>query len=208
MAEEEASKEAEAAEEGEEESSSSGGGSKLILILTGVNLLISLGVGAFIFISFQKEKQKSQAEDIVAEEAHAPEGADAKKDGHGGGEAVGGHGAAGDKAAAPGGHDFGKMIALDQFTVNLSTQGTVSPKFARVNISLEVPGDDTEVEVNQKMPQVRNTIIDLFNSKRPTDLSTPEGRVNLRDEIRNTINSFLVTGEIKGVYFTGFALSS
>ena len=63
-------------------------------------------------------------------------------------------------------------------------------------------------EITQKMAPVRNAIIDLFNSKRPSDLQTGEGRNFLKEEIRNALNSFLVTGKVKGVFFSNFAVSN
>ncbi|HAR41900.1 MAG TPA: hypothetical protein DCS07_04600 [Bdellovibrionales bacterium] len=181
---------------------SSGGGSKLVLALTGVNILVTLAMIAILFISFQKEKKHSSVNDIstasAANEGSA-EGAD-KEGAPGGGKP--GEGAK--KRAS----DFGKMVTLEQFTVNLATPGSVNPKFVRVNISLEVPSEDSEAEVNLKMPQVRNVIIDLFNSKRPADLATAEGRDYLKDEIRTAINTFLMTGKVKGVFFTSFAMTT
>jgi len=99
-------------------------------------------------------------------------------------------------------------MRLDKFTVNLSTVGSVAPKYVIVDVSIEVATEDTETEVLQKMPQVRNTIIDLFNSKRSADMATVEGRNYLKDEIKNALNSFLVTGKVDGVFFTNFAVSS
>jgi flagellar basal body-associated protein FliL len=182
---------------------SAGGGSKLTLILTGVNLLATLAMVAILFISFQKDRKKPSIDDISAKDA--PEAKDAKgKEGEGK-EGKEGKGKEGDKKKNA---DYGKMVTLDQFTVNLSTPGSVNPKFVRVNISLEVPTDDTEGEVTSKMPEVRNVIIDLFNSKRPQDLANAEGREYLKEEIKNAINGFMVSGKIRGVYFTNFALSS
>jgi flagellar protein FliL len=175
------------------------GNNKLVMILTLVNVLVTFGIVGMLFVSFKKEQTQPRVTDIVADaDSHGGDGA-AKDDGHVGG--------GGDKGAkhAPG--MAGKMVTLEQFTVNLSVTGTGTQKFARVNISVELPTEDTEAEVNQKMPQVRNAIIDLFNSKRPTDLATPEGRNYLKEEIRNALNSFLVTGKIKGVFFTSFNLS-
>jgi len=180
-------------------SSSSGGGGKLVMIISGVNLLATLGIVAVLMISFNRDAKKPKVEDIAAEGASAHGGA--KEEG-GGGE----HGGAGEAKKPIG--NFGKMLTLDQFTVNLSTPGTVNPKFVRVNISIEVPTADAENEVTQKMPQVRNAIIDLFNSKRPADLATAEGRDYIKEEIRNALNSFMVSGKVKGVFFTGFAVSS
>lgn len=190
--------------------SASGGGSKVILALTAVNLLLTVGVGAVLFMNFSKQGTKPALEDITT--AEHDEG------GHGeGGEAHGkaaegahGGGAHGDKKdghAADAGK-FGKIVALEEFTVNLATTGSVSPKYARVNISIEVPSTDVEAEVNHKVPQIRNTIIDLFNAKRPADLATGEGRTHLKDEIKSALNTFMVTGKIKGVFFTSFAVSS
>jgi flagellar FliL protein len=186
--------------------SPSPGGSKLVMILSLVNLIATLGMLGLLFISFQKESHHASVDDIAAHAAPSSDGEHGKgksEEGKSEGHGEGGHKEESKKKSM----DFGKMVTLEQFTVNLSTPGSANPKFVRVNISLEVPTEDTEVEVNSKMPQVRNTIIDLFNSKRPSDLATVDGREYLKDEIRNALNTFLVNGKIKGVFFTSFALA-
>lgn len=184
-----------------------GGLAKLVPILTIVNVAVSVAMIAILFISFSKESKKQSVEDIAvhSEEAggHGDKAAEGKEGGGHGDKAAEGKEGAAKKAV-----DYGKMVTLDPFTVNLSTPGSVSPKFVRVNISLEVPSADIEAEVVQKMPQIRNVVIDLFNSKRPADLATVEGRDYLKEEIKNSLNSFLVSGKVRGVYFTNFALSS
>lgn len=195
-----------------EEKSAGGGGGKIVLILTGVNLLVTVGIVALLFISFQKDK-KAQIADIQSEEAPA---AEAKGEGHGEGKGEGkgeGHGGGKGEGHASGeakkaGLQYGKMMTLDLFTVNMSTPGSPNPKFARINMAVEVPNEDVETEVTQKMPQVRNTIIDLINSKRPSDVATAEGRDFIKDEIKNALNSFMVTGKVKNVFFTNFNVSS
>jgi flagellar basal body-associated protein FliL len=190
--------------------SSSGGGGKIGVILTVVNLLLTIGIGAVVFVQFKKDKNTEKVADIqVAEEGGHGEAAG----GHG--EAAGGHGEA--KADEHGGGHGGEhgapakpkasVVSLDQFTVNLSTAVGAPPKFARVVIAVEVPSDETSKELTTKMPQVRNSIIDLFNSKRPADLQTGEGRNFLKEEIRNALNSFLVTGKVKAIFFSNFSVS-
>ncbi|OFZ78279.1 MAG: hypothetical protein A2583_02365 [Bdellovibrionales bacterium RIFOXYD1_FULL_53_11] len=174
-------------------SSGGGGGNKIVLILTLVNVIATIAAIGVVLLSFQNKK-KAGVEDITT---HSSPGD--KKDGHGDGKEGGGE--------KKKGIEFGKMVTLEQFTINLSTPGSATPKFVRVNISLEVPNDDAESEVNQKMPQVRNAIIDLFNSKRPSDLATAEGRDYLKEEIRNALNSFMVSGKVRGVFFTNFAVA-
>lgn len=185
-----------------------GGGGKLLLIFSGVNLVVTLGIIALLLITFRRETIQPRAGDIVASQKKADaKGEDGKK-----GEAAaksedGATAQGGDGKGAAAVEEFGKMVTLDQFTVNLLTPGTSSPKYVRVNVSLEVPNEDTETEVNAKIPQVRNIIIDLFNSKRAADLSTADGRQYLKEEIRNALNGILAHGKIRGVYFTNFALA-
>ena len=198
---------------------SGGGGNKIVTILTIVNLIACIGIGAVLFISHKKQNAQPQVGDIqpTAEGAHA----EAKKDEHGGGEHGGGehgeapaHGEEHGGGGEHGGHGGEKKNAsesrtlpLEQFTVNLATPGGTSQKFVRVNIALEMGADDVEKELQAKMPQVRNAIIDLFNSKRPNDLVSAEQREYLKEEIRNALNSFMTNGKVKCVYFTNFAVT-
>lgn len=195
--------------------SDGGGGGKLGTILAVVNLLITLGIGGVVFVQFQKDKHKETVSDIQPNaDEHAAggdgHGEEPKKDEHGAppadahGEAPKDDGHGGKVAAKPSGP---KIVTLEQFTVNLSTTVGTPPRFARVVIAVEMPSEDTAKELDQKMPQVRNAVIDLFNSKRPSDLQNGEGRNFLREEIRNALNSFLITGKVKGVFFSNFAIS-
>jgi flagellar FliL protein len=179
----------------------SGGGNKLVTLLSIVNSLAVVGMIAILFVSFQRDKKRPSVDDVAAR-AQAPAAKEEKKEGEG--ESKGEEGKEGAKKTKA---DFGKMVTLEQFTVNLSTPGSVNPKFVRVNISIEVPTEDLENEVNAKMPQVRNVIIDLFNSKRPADLATADEREYLKEEIKNAINGFMIHGKVNGVFFTNFALS-
>ncbi len=182
---------------------------KLVPILTIVNLFATLGIVAMLAISFQKSKNHVGVDDI--DSGGAEHGADSAV-AHGDaapaqGAAAGEHGGEadthGEKKTSV---NYGKMVALDQFQVNLSTPGTATPKYVRVNISLEIPNSDIESEAVAKMPQIRNAIIDLFNAKTSRELSTADGREYLKEEIRNAINGFMVQGKIKGVFFTYFSL--
>jgi flagellar FliL protein len=195
------------------ETPSDGGGSKLPAILGILNLLLTIGIGSVVFIQFKKDKNKEVVTDI---QANAPAHGDGKaaEGGHGEAPKADGHGEAAKADGHGGGGEHGgaakaaeKVISLEQFTVNLSTAVGAPPKFARVVIAVEVASGETSTELTQKMPQVRNSIIDLFNSKRPADLQTGEGRNFLKEEIRNALNSFLVTGKVKAIFFSNFSVS-
>jgi flagellar basal body-associated protein FliL len=184
---------------------------KLGLILSVLNLLLILGIGAVVFMQFQKDKRKESVSDIQADahaDGHGQGHGEAKGDAHAEAKAEGGDAHGGGHGGAPAAKKGDQLVTLEQFTVNLSTSVGTPPRFARVMIALEVPSADTAAEITQKMAPVRNAIIDLFNSKRPSDLQTGEGRNFLKEEIRNALNSFLVTGKVKGVFFSNFAVSS
>jgi flagellar basal body-associated protein FliL len=191
---------------------------KLGLILAAVNLILVIGIGAVVFLQFQKEKHKESHSDIDAHseahgEAGAGEGHGAGKSEHGGGEKAeggdhGGGGHGGGEHGAASAKKGDQLVTLEQFTVNLSTSPGTPPRYARVIIALEVPSSETAQEITQKLAPVRNAIIDLFNSKRPADLQGGEGRNFLKEEIRNALNSFLITGKVKSVFFSNFAVSS
>lgn len=189
-------------EESKEKSSPTSGGSKLGVLLGVVNLLVTLGIGAVVFLQFQKDKHRESVSDISTEEVSS---------GHGGSSEHGGsgeHGGSSEHGAAEASKETSsKIITLEQFTVNLATTVGTPPRYARVVIAVELASDEVAQELNQKIPQVRNAIIDLFNSKRPADLQTGEGRNFLKEEIKNALNSFLITGKVKGVFFSNFAVN-
>lgn len=164
---------------------------RFLFILTLLNSFLILGVLGIVFISFQKESKKQTVDDITLKTEEPSAHSDEKS-----------HEGNSKKKS-----EFNKIITLDQFTINLSSLGGAIAKFARVNVSLEISSDELELEINAKIPQIRNVIIDLVNSKKSNELSTTDGRESLKEEIKNTINSFIVTGKIKGVYFTNFAIS-
>ena len=166
-------------------------------MLAVVNLILVLGIGTVVYLQFQKDKHRESVADInPVEEPAAHE--EAKTDEHGAKKDAG---KTGPKVGA-------QVITFEQFTVNLSTSAGTPPRFARVVIAVEVASGETAQELNQKIPQVRNAILDLFNSKRPSDLQTGEGRNFLKEEIRNALNSFLVTGKVKGVFFSNFVVGN
>ena len=120
--------------------------SKLGMILAAVNLLFTLGIGAVVFLQFQKDKHKESVTDISLQGEEAKEGAgEGKKEG-------GGHGEHGEHAAKV--EKTGpKLVNFDQFTVNLSTTAGTPPRFARVMIAVEVPSDETTQELTQWLRQ-------------------------------------------------------
>ena len=194
------------------DSGDSGKSNKLVLIIALLNTLATVGVIVVLVLSYQKEKSKVTVDDVVA--GHLKEGAAGHGGGHGekakdgkkGGGHGGGHGAAaGDEEEAA---DAGKIMPLDQFTINLTSTAGSNPRYLRVSMSLEFEPGQTEEEAKSRLARIRDTIINILNSKKAHEVAELEGREVLKDEIKRTINSFMVQTKVKNVYFTNFQITN
>jgi len=96
-------------------------------------------------------------------------------------------------------------IPLDYFLVNLS--GELGHKLFKVKMEFDVDSSEVQEEINKRMPQVRDIIIILLSSKNYSQVSTAKGKDKLKEEIRDTVNSFLTKGKVNRVLFTEFIYS-
>lgn len=96
----------------------------------------------------------------------------------------------------------GKVIPLETFIVNIA--GSKGRKVAKVNMELELQGETVAEEIEKRKAQIRDIIIITLSSKTYEEVATREGKDNLRNEIKDTINNFLTKGKIKNVFFTEF----
>lgn len=180
MAEDNAAAKAAAPPAGNE--SGSGGKPVLLYALVVLNMLVVAGVGAMLYLGKKKEAEQPTLDKVIHGEAEAQH--EEKKEEE----------------------DFvGKMIPMETFLVNLS--GNRGNKLLKVNMELEVEGERISEEIDKRKPQVRDIIIILLSSKTYAQMESPEGKEFLREEIRETVNSFLTKGKIKRVHFTEFIVN-
>lgn len=159
----------------------SGSGQKpiLLIILAVVNMLVVGAVGFMLYKNRAKEDAQPKIEHVIQGEAQAQESEahDAK-------------------------NAIGTVVPLETFIVNLA--GSKGRKVAKVNMEIEVVGDKVLDEIENRKAQIRDIIIIILSSKTYEEVSTREGKENLRNEVKDTINSFLVQGKIAKVFFTEF----
>jgi flagellar FliL protein len=98
------------------------------------------------------------------------------------------------------------LLTLDGFTVNLA-QGEGPKRYVRTDIVLKMSEDAKAPEFEARKPQIRDTIISILNTKRPDDLLKKEGKSYLKDEIKASINSFLVDGRVEDIYYISFQIN-
>ena len=166
----------------------------LLLIILLLNTVTMGAIGFFQYQSHQKEKNRPSIQDIVEsammeEETRKNEGTLPEDE-------------LGFRRSA----DDGILLSLDGFTANLA-QGDGPRRFVRLNIVLKFSPDSEEGEFRSRRPQIRDSIISILNAKRPTDLLKREGKEYLKEEIKASINSFLVDGKVVSVYYVGFQIN-
>jgi flagellar basal body-associated protein FliL len=103
-----------------------------------------------------------------------------------------------------------QMIPLEEFTVNLGgTSGVIQAK-----INVEVSNHETASLLSQRMPIVRARIIDLLSRQKPKNLSRIQGKLQLKDAVREALNETLIdatssansSGIVRDVFFVDLIL--
>lgn len=100
--------------------------------------------------------------------------------------------------------DEGAMVPLDPFVVNLTDQA--GSRFLKVSMQLEVATPLIVEKAKGKTPQLRDAIITLLTSKSSDALISPEGKLQLKDEINILANQILGNNSVKNVYITEFVM--
>lgn len=174
------------------EGKASSGKNPLLVILVLVN---TIAVGAIGFFQFQNHKKLNALPTVVdvlnqqmANEAggHAPA-------------------AAGGEHAAPV-EEEGLLYQLDPFTANLA-RGEGPSRFIRLTVVLKFNKDAKKEEIDAKKPQISDAIISMLNSKKPEDLLKSEGKAFLKEEIKNSINTFMVDGQVVDIFYVAFQIN-
>jgi flagellar FliL protein len=99
---------------------------------------------------------------------------------------------------------IGTIFKLETMIVNLSDQG--GKRYLRVTMQLELSKPELTAELDQRLPQVRDSILMILPTKEFAQINATEGKVQLRDEIIAKLNSFLKSGTITNIYFTEFVV--
>jgi flagellar FliL protein len=100
--------------------------------------------------------------------------------------------------------EVGPMFPLDTFTVNLLSDS--GRRYLKVQMNLELDGEELAAELESKTAVVRDIIIRLLSSKTLEEISTMKGKDKLKEQMVNQLNLSLRDGEVRRVYFTEFVI--
>lgn len=183
---------------------------KLIIIIAVVALLAAGGGGAF-YMMQQKEaaaaaakakaKHAKHAEGDEAHEEEADTEHDEAAEEDEEEEAPSGGGGHGDAAAGP------SFLAFETFTVNLMPDP--DEKFLQLDLTVEVKDAALADQMKAQMPTLRNRVLLLLTSKKASDISTPEGKTALSQELLAELKKPFKGKKplkVKQVLFTSFVI--
>ncbi|MFA6236599.1 MAG: flagellar basal body-associated FliL family protein [Bacteriovorax sp.] len=178
----------------------------LLVVLVLVNTIAVGAIGFFQFQNHKKLNSVTTAADVMKQDLEGGgEHAAAAEGGHGA-KPAGGHGEAGKAAEVEGVKADGLIYPLEPFTANLA-QGDGPRRFIRISLVLKFSKETKKEEVDARKPQISDTIISMLNAKKPEELLKKEGKEYLKEEVKTSINNFLVDGQITDVYYVGFQIN-
>ncbi len=97
--------------------------------------------------------------------------------------------------------EMGVLVNLEDIVVTL-VSNSKKPRYLRINVNLEVPNAVVAEVVSSRLPQLRDMVIMTVSDMTPEQISTPEGKRGLRDEIFRRIDEKMPAGTLMNVYFS------
>lgn len=113
-----------------------------------------------------------------------------------------GKGKAGHAGASKDGKGKSVLFSMDPFVVNLSEPG----RYLKVTMQFETDGESNQQVVTEKIPILRDVIITLISSQTYETASSPEGKLQLKDEILLRTNQVFGKEMFRNLYFTDFVM--
>lgn len=94
------------------------------------------------------------------------------------------------------------LVPLEPFVLNLAEQG----RFLKLTMQFEVSDPANQQMVTDHIPQLKDAIIILISSKSVESLASPEGKLQLKDELLLRANLTIGKDIFKNLYFTEFVM--
>jgi flagellar protein FliL len=93
-------------------------------------------------------------------------------------------------------------MPLEPFLVNLADKE--SRRYLKLKVELEVDSEPTAKELEKFMPNIRDALILLLSSKTYLDISSFEGKQQLKKEIKQRVAALPSGKKVSSVFFTEF----
>lgn len=100
--------------------------------------------------------------------------------------------------------NIGPMVNIEEFIVNIISGDT--PHYVKASLTVELTNEEVKIEVENRMAQMRDTILLLIGNKTYEELQDLQGKKQLKAELMSKVNSFLQSGKVRSIYFTNFVV--
>ena len=100
--------------------------------------------------------------------------------------------------------EVGAMFDMDPFVVNLNEAG--GKRYLKSKIEIEFVGDNVRLEMDQRLPQLRDVILLHLSSKTLDEIRSVDGKIELKNALIKRINQVMKLGKIRNLYFTQFVI--
>jgi flagellar FliL protein len=149
---------------------------KLIFLLVAVLLVLTVGLGAGLLMMWNKLSDLNTQNNLVVNPGTQQA-----------------------QAAAP-----GPLFSLETFIVNLADQER--SRYLRVTMDLELAKSNDAGVINDRLSQVRDSILMILPSRQFGEIASMEGKIALRDEIIARLNSLFNKKVVTNIFFTEFVV--
>ena len=99
---------------------------------------------------------------------------------------------------------IGPLYTLETMIVNLADHG--GKRYLRVTMALELSDPEAVATIENRLPQIRDAILMILPTETYEDISTTEGKIALRNQVVEKINSLMTKGHVNNIYFTEFVV--
>lgn len=149
---------------------------KLIFLLVAVLLVLTVGLGAGLLMMWNKLSDLNTQNNLVVNPGTQQA-----------------------QAAAP-----GPLFSLETFIVNLADQER--SRYLRVTMDLELAKSADAAVINDRLSQVRDSILMILPSRQFGEIASMEGKIALRDQIIARLNSLFNKKVVTNIFFTEFVV--
>ncbi len=99
---------------------------------------------------------------------------------------------------------IGPLYTLDTMIVNLAGNG--GKRYLRVTMALELSEPDSVATIESRLPQIRDAVLMILSTKTYDEVSTTDGKIALRSQIMEKINTLMTKGRVTNIFFTEFVV--
>ena len=98
------------------------------------------------------------------------------------------------------------IYPLKSFVVNLLSRNGTTKNYLKVTMEIELSREEYVLEIEKQKAKLRDAVLMLLSSKTLKDISTVEGKLQLKQELLLRMNIILGQGTIKKIYFSEFVV--